>query len=174
MVDEYKLDINSYNINKLVIQTSTKTKIGFNSKIKYNDLDFIIQTPVCKVLEIDQDCRNPFCRVSFPLNKNFTHFQFFYGLEEKVLEYIENFKKIESENLRETFVSSLERTENEIILNIKLKPKTLYFDKHKTQIPKYDVKKDNKVILLLDTKGIWIDEISCIMKWNSVQILKIK
>lgn len=163
-----KINVKQYNINKLKILPEMKTKIGYNSKIQYNNNNFLVQTPVCEVLENDYENN---CTIKFNIQKNFSHFQFFYSLEQSILDFLEKSKY----GSREKFISSLNRTEDgEMIMKIKLNSKCLYFNKNQDQIIKYDIKIGDKIIIVLETKGIWMDNISCTMKWNSYQILKLK
>jgi len=163
-----KLDINKYIINKFHIGSPKKTKIGLNLTINYDTDNFSVQTPVCKLVSIDCEDKSR-CVISFIISKNFQYFQFFLALEEKIKQDCNN-KYID----KQSYISSIKNYENSRIeISIKLNTKTVLFDKKKEPISRYSLRKGDKVILLLETKGIWIDEVTYTMKWNAIQIVKL-
>lgn len=153
---EVKVDPNNYDIKDFVICKPMKTKIGFNYNIVYKSKDFIYQTPICKILETDNE---KYCKIIFDYTKNFSHFEFLNDIENKVKQ--NNYK------------SCIEYNEEEIIINVKLIPKSEYYNKIQERISKYNLKIGDKVILLLNTNGIWKDETSSTMRWNCSQLIKL-
>lgn len=152
-----KINVNTFNKNLLKIQNPIKTKIGYNATLKYGDEDFTFQMPICKIVEIDHE---KYYKIQIPY-RNTKHYEFMNNVEEKVINFVYEMSP---------FISTLDND----ILNIKMNPKTLIFDTNKNQITKYELNVGDKIICIVDTKGIWIDDVSCTLRWNSLEIMKMK
>ena len=165
-MESIKIDIKTYNVEKFKFSNPIKTKIGLNSKFYYNNENFTYQTPICKIVDTDNET---YCKISFKFLKNFSHFQLLFALEEKSTDQI---KKM-NHSMIQSYKSCISKDEEELTINVKLVPKSVYFDKKQYQISKYTIKNDDKVILLLNTNGIWMDEKSCTLKWYCFQLVKL-
>jgi hypothetical protein len=162
-----KIDIKNYNIEKFTFYKPMKTKIGLNSKLTYESNEFEYETPKCKIIDTDNE---KYCKISFNFLKHFSHFEFLSNLEKKCFEQI---KKMNKNMTIDNYRSCIEHNDEFLTINVKLVPKSNYFNKRQYMISKYDLQKNDEVILLLNTKGIWMDENSCTLKWNCFQLVKL-
>ena len=184
-----KLDVDKYNISLLTIGSPVSINNGYNLKILYNMKEFVIQTPLCKVLEVDMKAKKPYINIAFPLSKNFAYFQFFGGLNQDIMDALETYSKredydilkkmkidpeSESDNpLEDNFDSSSERTnDSTMVIKIKLKKETMYFNKDKNEMSGLEIKEGDKVIGLLQNKGVFVDQYNANFRWTASQMLK--
>lgn len=151
-----KIKPEEFNKELLKIMLPIRTKIGYNVNFKYENNDFKFQTPVCKIIEIDPE---KYYKIQIPYRYK-QHYNFLHSIEEKAMDFVIDMAP---------FIKTLDNN----ILNIKINSKTLIFDKNKNQITKYDIKAGDKIISMIDTKGIWIDDFSSTLRWNALEIMKI-
>lgn len=163
-----KLNVKKYNISQLILDAPQKITNGYNFRILYNGNDFCLQTPLCLVNEVDIKSPKPYIKVSFELAKNFSHFQFFCGLNQQIKEMVE------SRGFVKNFDSSSKRENDLMTLYIKLNKETKYFDKKQTEISGLEIKKGDKVVILLENRGVFADEKGVIFRWTGSQILRFK
>ena len=175
-----KLNVKTYNITQLKIARPVKIPNGFNLKTLYNSQDFQVQTPLCKITEINLDNDKPYLKIKFTISNNFQHFQFFFGLNQLIIENLEKHSKTNlaimkkvNENIEGNFSSSINKIDDEEIeILIRVNKETLYFNKTKDQIHNSELKVGNKVVALIFNKGIFVDNYNANLRWTATQILK--
>ena len=163
-----KLNVKKYNISQLTIDAPHKITNGYNFRILYCGNEFCLQTPLCYVDEVDVKSKKQYIKVSFELSKNFNHFQFFCGLNQQIKE------TVESKGFIQELDSSSKRENDLMILRIKLNKETKFFDKKQTEISGLEIKKGDKVVVLLENKGVFADEKGVIFRWTGSQVLRFK
>jgi len=182
---ETKLDVKMYNISLLTITPPKKTNGGYNLKILYNNKNFNIQSPLCKIVDINYNSKvskNNYIILSFIIGKNFNHFQFFGVLEHQIVEemgkYFKNSKydilnETGSENLEDVVNININRIkEIQMTVKVKILSDVLFFNKEKTEISGKELEIGDKVVLILKTNGIFCDSKSASLAWKTSQILK--
>ena len=132
-----------------------KTKIGTNRKIEHNKCQFQIQSNTVEVLHIKHSDEN-IKYVKVRIKDNFKKF-------------IEDFETFCKGKYKGKFNSYLEGD----ILTLKVCDDIKCFDRDQFRISKYDFKERDKIIVLLETSGIWVDENSMSQVWKIRQLVKL-
>lgn len=179
-----KIDVKTYNLSFFNVSSPVQTSCGHFSKILYNNADFNIQTPLCKVIEINVKTPKPYMIIAFGIASNFNHFQFFSNIYELSIEYLQKYiarhKLLENivnteENIRKAFVRTVTKQgDTEMHIRVKLNKSTLYFDKHQSEISELEIEVGDKVVCILKTQGISSDKNTSTQAWTGVQCLKFK
>ena len=132
-----------------------KTKIGTNRKIEHNQEQFKIQSNKVMVVSVkhtDFDIKY----IKVKIKENF----------KKFVEDFETFCKGKSKSKFNSYLK-------DDILTLKLCDSIMVFNKDQYQISKYEIRERDKIIVLLETSGVWVDEKSMSQVWKINQIVKL-
>jgi hypothetical protein len=182
-----RIDVKTYNISLINIESPKERNLSnYNSKILYNNNNFNIQSPLCTVIDIDTKSESKYIHMKFNLSSNFNHFQFFSNINELSIEYLKKISKNHKyniltnknkteESIRESFIPTTNKlSDSEMIIKVKLNKSTTYFDKEKTEISGLEIKKNDKVVCILKTNGILVDQNTASLTWICQECLKFK
>jgi hypothetical protein len=149
-----------------------KTK-AFQYRLLYNNIPFLIQTPLSKVVERKVSTSGRHINeivITFPIEYNFLHYQFFGAVDtiirDSLPKDVELFNHIETDD----------NNNLEMILKLKATQNTIYSDIRKQKIDGFDIKAGDKIVALIETKGIYrdVDGTSATCKWTARDVLKWK
>lgn len=79
----------------------------------------------------------------------------------------------DDESAEREIVSDEQDSKTKYIIQLKVDNNTKYFNRQKQKIP-FTIKKNDKVIFLFYTKGIFLDEHAINFRWTAEQVLSIK
>lgn len=178
-----ELDVSSYNIKQIKMEPLKIREKSYKIEIKYFQKYFYIQSPLCTIQNIiytsdENNISNLI--VLFKIDKNFNYYKFFGGFDSQIFDYVNEFslkhRLISKENIQDLFHSAWYQNDDKtkIIINLKVNQETKYFDKNKNIIHGLELNIGDKIIGLLTTKGIFIDEKGINYRWTGKQILKYK
>jgi hypothetical protein len=153
-----KNDLSQFNIGP-----QKRTGIGFNHELLYTGSEFFIQTSFCEVLKID--ATNKQLKIQFTQIGNYDHYTIFSGLNDLFFNYVRT-------NYPDNIFKYSVTCGPYIVLDCKLHSNVLFFDSDKKPLTSGDIRAGDRVLCILKTKGLWVDDKTSSMKWNVLQLLK--
>lgn len=178
--------IKDFNISSIGFSNPMKRNNGYGCKLIYDGNDFRFQLPLAIVNDVDLDGDKPTITVNFKLSDNFDYFQFFCIINELVVKHLgryatnPNYDILKDtdgsqEEIRDVFYTNINKVDGtDIKCVLKVNKSSLYFDNKKSEISGYEIKPGDKVVCMVKTNGLVVDNKSSGLHWICTQCLKWK
>lgn len=180
------INVPDFNISSFSIGAPLKRRNkGYGCILNYNGNDIVLQTPLCKIESINLKEENTLSIV-FKLSDNFEYFQFFCSLYELIIKnlcrYSINNKydilsgcEGDHEKIRKVFKSHVSKiNDTDMIINLKVKNNTLFFDSNKQSISGLELNVGDYVVCIIGSNQVSMDEDGSVHTWDCKQCLRWK
>lgn len=135
----------------------------------------MIQFPICVIQTIQST--NDKCEivVSFDVDDNFAYYKFLHIFDYQISNHLAK-KGVTTDRYTpghtETKITEGGFRQTKIFIKLKTTNATSYYNREKAKIHHYELKVGDKVIPLVTTRGIFMDDSGANQRWTAKQILR--